>query len=140
MKTTRRQPVRINKELWSEESRRGLEYAFAAEFYEDIPFVCYTCGAKSIFTAEQQKSMYEVRKAYVWARHVLCPTCFKGKNELSAEAASFLATWLQDKGTITTNPARISRWKEVLELLPKYGVRKDTARIRMLSKLLENAA
>lgn len=140
MKTTPRQPVQMNKDLWSEASRRGLDYAFASEFYEDIPFVCFTCGAKSIFTAEQQKYTYEVKKAYVWARHVLCPTCFKKKNELSAESASFLATWLQDKGTIATNPARISRWKDVLELLPKYGERKDTARIRMLSKLLENAA
>jgi hypothetical protein len=78
--------VPVDKEQWSEQSRRGLDYIFAAEHYEDIEFDCYACRAPSVFTAEQQKTLYEVKKAYVWARH------------------------------------------------------KDTARIRMLSKLLESVA
>ena len=140
MKPPPRQPVPVNKELWSEESRRGLDYAFAPEFYEDKPFVCRACGSKSVFTAEQQKYTYEVKKAFTWEQHVLCPVCFHKRNELSAESSAFLAAWSQNKRAVVENLPTVRRWKEVLELLPTYGVRKDAARIRMLSKLLANAS
>jgi len=140
MRAAPRKPVPVNKELWSEESRRGLDYAFAPEFYEDKPFACRACGSKSVFTAEQQKYTYEVKKAFTWEQHVLCPVCFQERNELSAELSGLLEAWSQNKRAVVKNLYTVRRWKEVLELLPTYGVRKDTARIRMLSKLLENAS
>ena len=140
MSNTERKCVPVNKELWSEKSREGLDYVFAGESYEDKPFQCRTCGARSIFTAEQQKYTYEVKKAYTWEQHVLCQNCFRVRNQLSAESASFLAAWKNDKRAAEENVQGVRRWKEILELLPQYGVRKDTARIRMLSKVLSNAA
>ncbi|MFA7174661.1 MAG: zinc-ribbon domain containing protein [Kiritimatiellia bacterium] len=140
MNTAERKRIPINKELWSEKSRTGLDYVFAEEFYEDKPFQCRACGASSVFTAEQQKYTYEEKKAYTWEEHVLCSDCFKVRNQLSAESLAFLAVWVRDKRAAMANLQGVCRWKEILELLPRYGVRKDTARIRMLSKVLSNAA
>lgn len=135
-----RQPIPVEKELWSEESRNSLDYVFASDFYEDQPFSCRACGLESIFTAEQQKYTYEVKKTFTWERHVLCQSCFQRRNELSAEAAVFQAAWTQDKAALKRDYSSLQRWMEVLEQLPSFGIRKDAARIRMLKKLLNNAA
>jgi len=140
MKSTPRKKVPLKKELWSEKSRGGLDYVFAPEFYEDKPFGCRACGRQGVFTAEQQKYTYEVKKAFTWEQHVLCPTCFQKCCELSAESSALVAAWLQNKGKAAANLPALRRWREVLELLPSYGMRKDAARIRMLSKLLADVA
>ena len=140
MKRTRRHsPVLVDKELWSEKSRGSLDYVFAQASYEDKPFACRACGRKSVFTAEQQKYTYEVKKAFTWEQHVLCSACFKQRNELTAESTALAAAWVRDKASLASNAPALRRWKEVLEVLPKYGVRKDTARIRMLTRRLESA-
>jgi hypothetical protein len=138
--TSPRKPVAVDKELWSEKSRSGLDYVFAPEFYEDKPFTCRACGRESVFTAEQQKYTYEVKKAFTWEQHVLCEMCFLQRNQLIAESAALSASWMNDKAALLNNLDAIRRWKVVLELLPNYGIREDTARIRMLTKLLHNAA
>jgi Probable zinc-ribbon domain len=134
-----RKPVPVEKNHWSEQSRVGLAYAFAPEFYEDRPFTCRSCGTKSVFTAEQQKYTYEIKKAYVWEQHVLCQPCFDERNALTAEAAAIAACWVKEKAALASDAEVLRRWKEVLELMPRFGVRKDTARIRMLAKLLQSA-
>jgi Probable zinc-ribbon domain len=140
MKPAPRKSVPVEKELWSEKSRAGLDYTFAHAVYEDKAFNCRACGAASVFTAEQQKYTYEVKKSYTWEQHVLCPSCFQLRNVLTSEAMASLASWVEGRAALGTNVPFMRRWKEVLEQLPRYGVRKDTARIRMLEKLLENAA
>jgi Probable zinc-ribbon domain len=140
MKPARRQPVPVDKDRWSEKSQGGLDYVFAPENYEDKPFACRACGQKAVFTAEQQKYTYEVKKAFTWEQHVLCAACFRQRNELLAEATVFAASWAKDKALLKRDRSALQRWKEVLELLPTYGIRKDGARIRMLTKALENVA
>ena len=132
--------LRIEKDLWSPKSRGGLDEFFAGEFYEDKSFVCRACGRPGVFTAEQQKYTYEVKKALVYQEHVLCERCFKERNRLAAAAKVFLESWSADRAALKAKPGQLARWKEVLELLPKYGVRQDTARIRMLARLIRNAA
>lgn len=139
MKPARRPPVRVDKDQWSEKSRSGLDYVFASENYEDKPFACRACGQKAVFTAEQQKYTYEIKKAFTWEHHVLCAACFRQRNDLVAEAKVFAASWAKDKALLKRDRLALQRWKEVLELLPTYGIRKDGARIRMLAKVLEHA-
>jgi hypothetical protein len=129
--------VPVDKELWSEKARGSLDHVFAEAFYEDKPFNCRACGMSSVFTAEQQKYTYEVKKEYTWVQHVLCPVCFERRNKLAAESTASLAVWVRDRAVLTTNAMFLQRWKQVLEDLPQYGIRKDTARIRMLQKLLQ---
>jgi hypothetical protein len=134
-----RPPVPVDAEQWSEESRRGLEYLSAPDHYEDIPFDCHVCRSPSVFTAEQQKYTFETKKAYIWQRRLLCASCHRRRNELSTRSATALAAWTKDRARLKTETDFLDRWKRVLEELPAYGVRKDTARISMLGKLLEDA-
>jgi hypothetical protein len=132
--------LRIEKDLWSPKSRGGLDEFFAGEFYEDKSFVCRACGRPSVFTAEQQKYTYEVKKALIYQEHVLCERCFKERNKLEAASKAFLQSWSRNKAALKAKRDQLIRWKEILELLPKFGVRQDTARIRMLARLIRNAA
>jgi hypothetical protein len=93
-----------------------------------------------VFTAEQQKYTYEVKKALIYQEHVLCERCFKERNKLEAASKAFLQSWSKNKAALKAKPGQLIRWREIVELLPKYGVRQDTARIRMLARLIRNAA
>jgi Probable zinc-ribbon domain len=132
--------VRVQLELWAPKSRGGLDEYFAGEFYEDKPFDCRACGKPSVFTAEQQKYTYEVKKALIHEQHVLCESCFTERTRLEAASVAFLKLWKHNKAVLQAHVGELGRWKEVLVLLPKYGVRQDTARIRMLTKLLAKAS
>jgi transcription elongation factor Elf1 len=106
MKPSVRTPVPVDATQWSEKSRQSLDYTFAPAFYEDKPFTCRACGAESVFTAEQQKREFEVKKAYTWQQHVLCGSCFSKKHELLAENDAFSQRWEHEKGS---NEARCGR-------------------------------
>ena len=139
MNTAPRKPVPVDREQWSESSRRSLDYDFAPAFYEDKPFNCLACGAKATFTAEQQKREYEVKKAFTWQQHILCHPCFVKRHELSGQNDALLNRWSTEKLRMKQDTVALNQWVEILELLPTYGMRKDTARLRMLRKLLANA-
>ncbi len=130
----------VDTSQWSEESKRSLHYRSAPDVYEDKLFACRKCGCQAVFTAEQQKREYEVKKANTLQQHVLCQTCFVVRHELGAESSSFAERWQNDKARFKNEPQAIRRWIEVLNLLPQYGGYKDAGRIRMLAKLLSNVA
>jgi hypothetical protein len=129
----------VETDQWSEQSRGGLDEAFAPKFYQDKHFVCRTCGEAATFSAAEQKHALEIQKVLIHKRRVLCQTCFERRKELLAEAALALAEWTNNKANILASIERIRRWKALLECLPSYGGRRDTARIRMLDRLLHAA-
>ncbi|SMC29672.1 Probable zinc-ribbon domain-containing protein [Andreprevotia lacus DSM 23236] len=44
-------------------------------YYEDIAFTCRDCGARQVWTAEQQQWWYETAKGYVYSTAVRCLGC-----------------------------------------------------------------
>ncbi len=44
-------------------------------YYQDRRFICRDCGARQVWTAEQQQWWYETAKGYVYATAVRCLTC-----------------------------------------------------------------
>lgn len=69
-------PVRVDKEQWSRSSKQSLSYDFPKKTYKDTPYKCSLCFADAVFTAEEQKHAFEVRKAYIWQARVLCASCW----------------------------------------------------------------
>jgi hypothetical protein len=55
-------------------------------FYVDKLVVCRECGAKEVWTAEQQKWWYEVAKGNINSIAVKCRSCRKKDNERRAAA------------------------------------------------------
>jgi hypothetical protein len=138
--SSKRVSAPANPEAWSEECKRSRSYSPDVDPYFDEYYWCAKCRKPSVFTALQQKEAFEVQKRYIHQRRELCPACHRRRYELIAEAKAFSAAWEKDKVALKANRASLQRWKEVLELLPTYGAREDTARIRMLSKLLQDSA
>ena len=44
-------------------------------YYEDRKFTCRDCGAKEVWTAEQQRWWYEVWRGPIYATAVRCRAC-----------------------------------------------------------------
>lgn len=135
---TGRLPVDVGQ--WSDAARRRLGYLPAPSFYEDRRFTCRSCQCEAFFTAEQQKHEYEVKKAHYLRQHVLCAPCFARRCELQTFNDHLAALWdAREQGARADVPGLLV-WLEVLTDLPQYGVRRDTARIRMLERLVAEAA
>ena len=67
--------TKIDRERWSEESKRSYAYHYQATSYEDIHYECSKCRAPSVFTAQEQKVSFEEKKNYIWQHRTLCPKC-----------------------------------------------------------------
>jgi hypothetical protein len=133
--------VAVDVSKWSDASRRLLAFRSTPKVYEDLPYRCRSCGREDVFTAEQQKHAYEIKKN-LWPlqQHVLCSLCFSDWQKLLSEAEALKQLWEADSSRLKGDIAALERWLAVLKLLPKYGTRIDGARVRMLEGLIKNAA
>jgi hypothetical protein len=132
--------VPVDAGQWSAAARRRLGYLPAPAFYQDRVFACRSCQCEAVFSAEQQKHEFEVKKAHYLRQRVLCPPCFARRSELQDFNDHFAAMWdSREEGSRTDIPLMLG-WLDVLTELPQYGVRRDTARIRMLERLAAEAA
>ncbi|MBD8527861.1 zinc-ribbon domain containing protein [Pseudomarimonas arenosa] len=127
---------RVDLSLWSEASRRSMLAAFPPKYYTDIHYVCYHCGGQSVFLGADQKITFEVKRQYVWQRRVLCERCKLESERLKAELRSIRKVRKERGAFAHHDRAQSERMLTLLQLLPKYALRKDTAAIRMLEKEL----
>ena len=61
---------------WSEASQRSVVAEWTRE-YRDIEYSCGRCHAHAIFSAADQKHAFEVMKAPIYQRRVLCIDCWR---------------------------------------------------------------
>jgi len=91
-----------------------------------------------LFTAEDQKYTFEVKKASIDQRRKLCAECWSASHALKAKLAQHDARWAESKDVLRTNREFLSGW---LELLTEWGqfepYKKDVAKINMLRGLLD---
>ena len=133
-------PVPTNVQEWSEASQRSATYCAPDDEYDDIHYECYHCQRPAVFTAEQQRRAFEVRKVYIWQRRTLCEECFAVRVSLEREVKEFNRRWKVERRALSKEVQALRRWLVVLELLPSYGVRKNTAHIAMLKRLSSSVA
>ncbi len=137
----RKQPsVPVNVANWSEASRRPLAYISAPSEYQDIHFKCYHCGRPVVFSPEAQREAFETRKAYIWQRRTLCQECFLSRVAIEHEVKELNKRWKSERRIVESQPDLLRRWLHLLEELPRYGARRNTAHIAMLRKLTQDAA
>jgi hypothetical protein len=84
----RRHPLRVDRSALSEKSRRSCSLPLV---YVDHHFVCIGCGADCVFTAEQQKHQFEVKKDYVWKGRIRCEACQSEWHKLRKQIREFPA-------------------------------------------------
>ncbi|WP_425502922.1 zinc-ribbon domain containing protein [Pseudomarimonas arenosa] len=106
------------------------------ECYRPLPYICRGCGCDCVFSAEDQKYAREVLKKRLEWGPSLCDDCYAVRVGLERERDRFIAAWRERRSEVLGDSAALQRWLEVLEMLPRYGPRKDSAKISQLRKLL----
>ena len=82
--------VAADPDQWSEQSKHSVAFHFKRE-YVDIPYTCYRCGAACVFTAQDQKYTFEVKKASIDQRRTFCATCWPESHRLPRSKADYRA-------------------------------------------------
>jgi hypothetical protein len=140
MKTVLSSRAPVDASQWSRAGQRRLGYLSPPRYYEDRVFACRSCQCESVFTAAQQKHEFEVKKAHPLRQHVLCQSCLLRKREIQEINARYLACWNESTEHFAKDVTSMLLWLAALQELPTFGARRDSARIRMLQRLIHDAA
>ncbi|MCE3603833.1 zinc-ribbon domain-containing protein [Massilia sp. P8910] len=80
---TRPSTIPADTTRWSAQSQNSVPCQFGwVTHYTDKAYVCRTCGTPCIFTAQDQKYTYEVKKAYIDQKRNLCRPCWNQANAI----------------------------------------------------------
>ena len=124
---------------WSASSQRSVSAEWTTE-YTSLRYFCWRCRASAVFTAEDQRYTYEVKKASINQQRVLCESCWNRLNTISKELTECETQWAKSKRTLVRDKAFLEHWAKLLKERDEYvPYRADTARKKMLSKLLRDA-
>jgi len=133
-------PNRIpaDPQQWSSCSQGSVAAHFITE-YVDESYQCWHCKKTAIFSARDQKLTYEVRKANVNQRRILCTDCWRVSMEIARHLAAQGQAWELSKASLKADKIFLSQWLNLLERQHTYVPGKhDTARENMLRNLLES--
>ena len=139
-RTTAKGIVPADPDQWSEKSKQSYSYHYTKE-YKDIAYKCWRCGKEEVFTAEDQKYTYEVKKAYIDQQRILCHDCWKQSLEVANDIRKCEQQWAESKEILRNDPGFLSKWLELLESRDEYvPYGSNTAAKSMLKKLLSRNA
>ena len=131
--------VPCDPECWSEDSKRSVAYQFTPRPYRDKAYLCWRCRAPDVFTAVDQKHAFEVLKVNISQGRILCGACHRERVQLDREARECRRRWAEERSDVENNAEFLQRWLAVLEALPGYNVREDSANIAMLTRLTQQS-
>ena len=128
--------IQLNKNEYSEESKRSVGYSYLGKFYADIEYDCWKCKKREVFSAEDQKYTYEVKKLYMWARRVLCKKCWQEERLLKNQLQDIEKQYCTDKEVKLNDEAFLRNWLKLLEEYPTYGKKGNNSRMKFIKKHL----
>lgn len=126
----------IDRDQWSEASKRSYAYHYRRQHYEDIPYNCRRCRKACVFTGADQKIAFEVKKHYIWQRRTLCGDCHKALVGLRQLHRAMEIKWAARKTELSTDVAFMVAWRNVLLLFPAFGSREGGAMAKRLERLI----
>jgi hypothetical protein len=138
-KRTSPDSVPADPSKWSASSQCAVSADWTTE-YTSLRYSCWRCRASAVFTAQDQRYTYEVKKANINQQRSLCETCWKRSNAISKELAECEHQWAEAKSSLARDREFLSRWASLLDERDEYVPYKaDTAKKNMLAKLLRDA-
>jgi hypothetical protein len=139
LRMSRPSSIPADPTLWSEKSKQSYSYHYVRE-YTDINYKCWHCQSVCIFTAQDQKYTFEVKKASINQRRILCSSCWSEAHRIRRELHACEATWQASKVSTQTDKVFLSHWLDLLTQLESYVPYKpDAARKNMLGKFIADA-
>lgn len=137
-KTILPKSIAADPEQWSAQSKHTVSYlmGFVRE-YTDETFDCRRCGAACVFTAEDQKYTFEVKKASIDQGRKFCAACWSESHRLKATLADFESRWAAEKRVLETDHEFLGGWLAQLDRWKEFEpYKQDIARINLLRRLL----
>jgi hypothetical protein len=123
-------------EQWSEKSKQSVSYHYKRE-YTDIEYSCWRCKTSCLFTAQDQKYTFEVKKASIDQRRFLCESCWSESHSIRTMIANCDAQWAALKANLQNDQEFLEQWLGLLIRLEEFVPYKpDTAKKNMLKKFI----
>jgi hypothetical protein len=135
VKKTLRTVAPADPSLWNEKDQGSLSASYKTQ-YQDIAFRCYHCRETCVFTADDQKYTYEVKKAPIDQARNLCEPCWRVSHTIAAGIALCQQQWAEAKPSLVKDEQFLARWLALLVSSRAYGIRQNGAAEAMLGKLL----
>lgn len=130
--------AKIERDKWSEASKRSYAYYYGRAVYPDIAYICRKCSAKAVFTGEEQKESFEVKKNYIHQRRTLCSPCNAELFRLKKTNSALQERWVKEKTILQRDAAFLTEWLNVLDRFPSFGSRIGGAMQVRLKRLLSD--
>lgn len=121
---------------WSEQSKQSVAFHFKSD-YVDEPYECCRCGTACVFTAQDQKYTFEVKKASIDQRRKWCAGCWSEAHQLRAALSERERRWADEKSILKVDRDFLNNWLELMTRWKQFEpYKQDVARINMLHGLL----
>jgi len=121
---------------WSEQSKQSVAFHFKRN-YVDEPYDCRRCGAPCVFTAQDQKYTFEIKKASIDQRRRWCAACWSEAHQLRVAMNERDSRWAVEKSTLQADRDFLSGWLELMTRWKQFEpYKQDVAKINMLRGLL----
>lgn len=121
---------------WSEKSQHSVSFNYV-KAYNDIAYNCWHCKKSAVFSAADQKYTYEVKKASIDQRRILCTDCWRELLGIDRDIEHCRQQWAESKKSLRLNKAFLTNWLRLLTSREGYvPYRPDIAAKNMLRKLL----
>jgi hypothetical protein len=125
---------------WSEKSQHSVTFHWVKE-YTDIDYNCWRCKKAAVFSAADQKYTYEVKKAPIDQRRILCAECWRELLEVGSNIKQCKQQWAESKNSLRSNAEFLTKWLDLLTTCETYvPYHPNTAAKNMLRKLLDQIA
>jgi putative zinc ribbon protein len=122
---------------WSEQSQRSISFHYIRE-YNDITYNCWRCARSAIFSASDQRYTYEVKKAPIDQRRILCTDCRKESLCIEQDIKSCERCWSDSKSVLRSDSSFLTAWIGLLTSQEGYvPYHPNVATKNMLRNLLE---
>lgn len=128
--------VPLNKEAYSESSKRSVGFEFLGEFYEDIRYQCEKCTKSTVFTAAEQKETYEVKRRYMWQQRFLCNECHGEMVDIKIELQEVEKYYCSNKKQSLQDREFLLNWLRLLNEYPTYWKNGNPSRVTFVKKAL----
>ena len=128
--------IPLNKEQYSESSKRSVGHEYLGKYYEDIHYKCSKCKKPAVFLAEEQKHFYEVEKRYMWSDRKMCSECWFQYSNLKNELKSKEALYAENKKEAVKNREFLEERLGLLNEYIKFGKKGNPSRIKFIQKVL----
>ena len=129
--------ILIDRTQWSQSSQRSSgHYDSRANQYENISYQCVKCELIAIFTAEEQKYSYEVKKQFIRRIPNLCATCQTKLESLLATEKEFQQSWSVNSHALKSNVVFLKDWLTLLREIHTFGKATNYTMVKGILKLL----